>query len=1302
MADFLFGSPGSGQKPIIYSGIQVSTSAYDLPVQWLRGQRRISSNLIDYVDFKKHKQSAKGKGGGKGGGQYTYSAAVILGLGFGVMDSILNVWAQGSSTTTTTLAALGFTLNSGTALQSPWAFMVSAYPSHALAYANMAILLNPNLDMGSSASVPDLGFEGRQIPYSDYLETAGWTNPTTSANTPGRDVNMADFLPDALQDPLVFGGFDSGDIPDLTAFREYQAAQGLFFSPYLSKQEKATDIINRWAKIANTWIYWSGTAFVVVPLGDTALTANGYTYTPDLAVDYALGPADFVSNPPVKVDIKDGADCANRTTVTIIDRTMGYVTNPIEYKSESLIRRYGRREAENIQADDIACPAVGNIVAQLIGRRNAHLTKTYSFKTSWRFVRALPGSIFSLTDPTQGLDGELVRITEVEEDENGNLTWSAEELPTNIATYHARNIQEGPSPATPDQLVDPGDVNTPAVVEPAQAGVVDTSTVLIAASGGPNWGGANVWISFDGTSYSNIGKINNAAIQGVLTADLAAYGGTNPDTGNTLSVDCTISQGEPEPVTNADADALRTLSLVCAPATPSGGDLELDSAGELLAFGAESTTGTYAADLTYHQRGQLGTAPGAHVTDDLFTLFDLSGISGSTLQYRLPAQYVGQPIWLKLASFNLFGKNTQDLSVCQSYKYTPAGTGFGSGSGGVPGTPTGLAATGGNLQVALSWNANPATDNVSGYEIYRAAGTGAAFGSASLIAVVAGQAYTDSNLPVSTGYTYFLKAENAIGLSAATGGANVTTSSTPIGDFVGPASSTADDFVQFAGTTGKLGKDGGLSRDTDGTLAANSDTKIPSQKAVKTYIDAKLAGLSWKQAVRAATTAGGTLASSFENGDSIDGVTLATGDRILIKNQATAADNGIYVVAASGAPARATDADSGAELVNASCYVSEGTANADTQWCCTTNAPITLGATSLAFAQLSSGGATASTTEQLTGTDSSKSATADSVAALWEQGADVASAGTTSLGEGGFFHITGTTTITDIDFATDKAGRKAWVEFTGALLLTHNGSTLILPTGANITTAAGDTACFVSEGSDVVRCVAYIRSDGTALVATDATLSTSDITTNNVSPSKHGFAPKAPNDATKYLDGTGGYSVPPGSGGGGGTGAWWNLLQISTAAFGSQNLATYGNLIAPQQTLKIYQAAAYLTTVTGGTYRIGIAPYDAGTNKITSAPTYSNTYTEAAGAAGSYVPVTFAGGVTMLADTLYVVFFTRTDSTATVATVTNGSANNIFSPGIIELTASRSVVLASVAPTTSDTWSRQTGFYFIDLSYQFA
>lgn len=104
-----------------------------------------------------------------------------------------------------------------------------------------------------------------------------------------------------------------------------------------------------------------------------------------------------------------------------------------------------------------------------------------------------------------------------------------------------------------------------------------------------------------------------------------------------------------------------------------------------------------------------------------------------------------------------------------------------------------------------------------------------------------------------------------------------------------------------------------------------------------------------KTPVRAASTANGTLATDFENGDTLDGVSLATGDRILLKNQSAGAENGIYVVAASGAPTRATDADSSAELVNAAVWVSEGTANADKLLVCTTNAPITVNTTALTW-----------------------------------------------------------------------------------------------------------------------------------------------------------------------------------------------------------------------------------------------------------------------------------------------------------------------------------------------------------------
>jgi hypothetical protein len=97
------------------------------------------------------------------------------------------------------------------------------------------------------------------------------------------------------------------------------------------------------------------------------------------------------------------------------------------------------------------------------------------------------------------------------------------------------------------------------------------------------------------------------------------------------------------------------------------------------------------------------------------------------------------------------------------------------------------------------------------------------------------------------------------------------------------------------------------------------------------------------------------------------------------------------------------------------------------------------------------------------------------------QATDEASATTTDLGaiEGNYVSITGTTTITGL--GTVAAGVTVTATFAGILTLTHNGTSLILPTAANITTAAGDSAVFVSLGSGNWRCVAYTRADGTAL-----------------------------------------------------------------------------------------------------------------------------------------------------------------------------------------------------------------------------
>ena len=132
-------------------------------------------------------------------------------------------------------------------------------------------------------------------------------------------------------------------------------------------------------------------------------------------------------------------------------------------------------------------------------------------------------------------------------------------------------------------------------------------------------------------------------------------------------------------------------------------------------------------------------------------------------------------------------------------------------------------------------------------------------------------------------------------------------------------------------------------------LAAPVDANDAARKA---DVDAARSGLDVKDSVRVATTANITLSGT----QTIDGVSVIAGDRVLVKNQSTASENGIYVVAA-GSWSRASDADSDAEVTaGLFAFVEDGSTNADTGWVLTTNNPITVGSTSLAFTQFSGAG----------------------------------------------------------------------------------------------------------------------------------------------------------------------------------------------------------------------------------------------------------------------------------------------------------------------------------------------------------
>ena len=139
-----------------------------------------------------------------------------------------------------------------------------------------------------------------------------------------------------------------------------------------------------------------------------------------------------------------------------------------------------------------------------------------------------------------------------------------------------------------------------------------------------------------------------------------------------------------------------------------------------------------------------------------------------------------------------------------------------------------------------------------------------------------------------------------------------------------------------------------------GFITLHADPSSAMHPATKQYVDATATGLDVKASCRVASTANIVLATGTAL--TIDGVVTVAGNRVLVKNQTTTTENGIYVVAA-GAWSRSTDADTSAEVTaGLFTFVSEGTANADSGWVLTADDTITLGSTALTFTQFSGAG----------------------------------------------------------------------------------------------------------------------------------------------------------------------------------------------------------------------------------------------------------------------------------------------------------------------------------------------------------
>lgn len=642
----LFKSNGVDSSSPVISSIQLQTSSFGRPITWIFGRQRVAPNLIQYEDFtaiphSTSQRTGKGGGGAPTSTDYTYSVAAIMALGTGALDSIGKVWKDKEKTT---LAELNFDFYKGDALQEPFPYLTTKHPDRALSYRGIGYVASGAYNLGSSATFGNHTFE---------IQAPG----SIAANYPGADVpdtEVADVITALLTDPEQGVGLDPSTISDLTAFRNYCLANGLWVSPAYTEQRGAFDYIKSLLIIGFADCVYSGGKFKIVPYSDVAASSSLAAYHPTIAPVVDLGIDDFIADADtdaVRIFQKSAEESFNHVRVKFSDRANDYNDNIAESKDDADIEQHGLRSMDVVDLKEIADAAVAQKVADFILHRALYIANTYEFRLPWKHVLLEPMDVVTLTYAPKFLDGTPVLITSIEEDVDGLLTVMAEDYPLGSNRHSSQPVPDIGNTA-PNYAILPGDVAAPVVFEPPGKLTGNELQVWVAVSGGPNWGGAVVWASTDDQSYQRIGSIRSKARHGVLSAPLPA--GAAIDEANTLSVDLALSHGELAGATEANARDLLTTSYV---------------GGEYIAYATETLTGANAYRLQYLVRGAYGSDIGAHAAGTPFVFLD-----NAVFRYGYPREWVGKTLYFKLTSFNLFGGSMQDLSEVQTFAHVLSGS----------------------------------------------------------------------------------------------------------------------------------------------------------------------------------------------------------------------------------------------------------------------------------------------------------------------------------------------------------------------------------------------------------------------------------------------------------------------------------------------------------------------------------------------------------------------------------------------------------------------------------------------------
>ena len=368
-----------------------------------------------------------------------------------------------------------------------------------------------------------------------------------------------------------------------STIRNYWCANNFFISAVLDNQSPVGTVISDWLEAGQVMCFWSEGLLKFTPLGDTTAVANGYTFLPPTNPILSLDYDDFTpakNGDPIQVERSPWQSRYNRVQVGWAVRTNEYNQDVMVAQDEASIDRNAQLTGgsgliiESSQSwEFITTEDAAQWAANLRVQRSTSVANKFKVNAKAIYDYLEPGDIIELTDGIDvvgapigplGLFETPVRILKITNDPVKGLEFEVENFPWSIGTAVLYPKQGQLPPGLLDAPhADPGNT-VPLVFEaPSQLGLYNGNNLYMFANGeNPNWGGCQVWVSYDGVNYNLFGTIQTPARIGVTTADYPAS--PSPDNTDTLTVNMQQSGAVLLPVSQANRDALVSLSAIAS------------------------------------------------------------------------------------------------------------------------------------------------------------------------------------------------------------------------------------------------------------------------------------------------------------------------------------------------------------------------------------------------------------------------------------------------------------------------------------------------------------------------------------------------------------------------------------------------------------------------------------------------------------------------------------------------------------------------------------------------------------------